>query len=99
MFNILWEGIENETSTQNITISYYDSYHQDIIYWNNITFLVRIFASEPPLFDKTLDNITVSSWSIYEYVLPNASDPDNDSFTINVVEENDYWTYILYYNF
>ena len=96
VFNILWEGIDNQTLTQSITISYYDSYHQDPSYWNNITYLVNVFMSDPPTFSGALDNITLNSWAKIEYVLPDAFDPNNDSFTVSVIGENSYWSFIIH---
>ena len=98
VFNILWEGIDNQTLTQSITVSYYDSYHKDPSYWSNITYLVNVFMSDPPTFSGALNNITISSWAKIEYVLPDAFDPNNDSFTISVIGENSYWSFIIHDN-
>ena len=73
---------------------YYDSYHQDPKYWSSVEFQVNVLLSEPPVFLNGFDNLTVNMWSVYLYDLPDASDPNNDTFTISVIGNNYFWTEI-----
>ena len=78
----------------NFFLMYYDSYHQDPKYWSSVEFQVNVFLSEPPVFLNGFDNLTVNMWSVYLYDLPDASDPNNDTFTISVIGNNYFWTEI-----
>ena len=60
-----------------ILIFYYtDSYHQDVLFLNNVTLSVNLFESEPPVFDSPLKNVNTNRWQNAEIILPSFSDPD-----------------------
>ena len=88
---LIWLGLSNETSLENITLSYYDSYHLDPTSWNILTLEINLFISEPPNFISEPNTITLQMWSKYIYRLPNVYDPENDPFSINVIGDNLYW--------
>ena len=88
---LVWQGISNVSSLENITLSYYDSYHSDPTFRNILTLEINLFISEPPNFISEPNSITLQMWSKYIYKLPNVSDPENDPFSINVIGNNSYW--------
>ena len=45
---IVWQGLSNVSSLENITLSYYDSYHSDPTVWNILTLEKNVFCIEPP---------------------------------------------------
>ena len=90
-YTLIWLGLSNETSLENITLSYYDSYHSDPTLRNILTLEMNVFVSEPPNFISEPNSITLQMWSKYIYKLPNVSDPENDPFSINVIGNNSYW--------
>ena len=88
---LIWLGLSNVSSLENITLSYYDSYHSDPTSWNILTLEINVFLSEPPNFISDLNSITLQMWSKYIYNLPNVSDPQNNTFFISVIGNNSYW--------
>ena len=91
IYTLIWLGLSNVSSLENITLSYYDSYHSDPALRNILTLEMNVFVSEPPNFISDLNSITLQMWSKYIYKLPNVSDPENDQFSINVIGNNSYW--------
>ena len=79
-------------SVRSFVLTYYDSYHNDPKYQKSIDIQVNIFLSEPPHFLNSLNNLTVNIWSVYYYDLPDAFDPENNTFTISTIGENSFWT-------
>ena len=88
---LIWLGLSNETSLENITLSYYDSYHSDPTFRNILTLEINVFVSEPPSFISDPNSITLQMWSKYIYKLPNVSNAENNTFFINVIGNNSYW--------
>ena len=91
IYILVWQGISNVSSLENITLSYYDSYHSDPSFWNILPLEMNVFVSEPPNFISDPNSITLQMWSKYIYKLPNVSDPENDPFSISVIGNNSYW--------
>ena len=58
---------------------YTDSYHQDALFWSNLSLSVNIFDSEPPVFNSPIENIHVNRCQNAEIKLPRVSDPDTQS--------------------
>ena len=79
-YTLIWLGLSNVTSLENITLSYYDLYHSDSTSWNVLTLEMNVFVSEPPNFISDLNSITLQMWSKYTYKLPDVSDPENNTF-------------------
>ena len=88
---LVWQGISNASSLENITVSYYDSYRSDPTFWNILPLEINVFVSEPPNFISEPNSITLQMWSKYIYKLPNVFDPENDLFSINIIGNNSYW--------
>ena len=88
---LVWRGLSNVSSLENITLSYYDSYHSEPTLWNIHTLEMNVFISEPPNFISDPNFFTLQMWSKYIYKLPDVSDPENDPFFINVIGDNSYW--------
>ena len=86
--------MQTETVSQTPTVlefSYTDSYHQDNQYWTWINVTVFLFASEPPTFDNSLNNISISRWSPYNYLLPHVTEPDGQNFTVRLTDSTPSW--------
>ena len=54
---VLLQANNVSDSIQDLVFLYTDYYHQDALFWMNITLRVKLFASEPPVFDSGLSNI------------------------------------------
>ena len=86
--------MQTETVSQTPVIlefSYTDSYHQDNQYLTLMNFIVNLFASEPPIFDSSLTNISISRWLPYNYLLPHVTEPDGQNFTIQLADSTPGW--------
>ena len=70
-----------ETSSTTMNIDYTDSYHQDSQYWQHAEIQFSLFASEPPVFVRSLDDVVVSRCQDSVYLLPDYSDPDSFNIT------------------
>ena len=71
------DGANTQT---NVVLKYTDKYHQNSIYWKNITISIDIFSSEPPQYESPLQNISISACIWANFSLPLATDPEGDSF-------------------
>ena len=60
---------------------YSDSFHQTNADWMLFSSKLNIFASEPPVFVRSLDAIVVSRCQDLNYVLPDYSDSDSSNIT------------------
>ena len=78
----------SEVSVRNFVLTFSDSYHSDPKYQKSIDIQVNIFLSEPPRFLNGLSNLTVNMWSVYYSDLPDAFDPENNTFTIKLILES-----------
>ena len=56
---------------------YTDSYHLNSNDWQLFTKQMILFASQPPVFDSSLNSVNVNQWQDYLYVFPKYSDPDS----------------------
>ena len=90
--------MKTETASQTPTtleFSYTDSYHRDNQYWTWLNVTVNLFASEPPIFDSSLDNILISRWSFSNYLLPHVTEPDGQNFTIQLADSTPNWIELI----
>ena len=90
-YNVIIQA-ENASQTPAILeFSYTDFYHQDIQYLTLFNITVNLFASEPPIFDSNLTNISISRWSNYDYLLPHITEPDGQNFTVQLSNLTPNW--------
>ena len=54
-----------------------------------------MFASEPPIFDNSLTNISISRWSPYTYLLPYITEPDGQNFTVQLSGSTPSWIELI----
>ena len=78
-----------------LEFSYTDFYHQDNQYLTLFNVTVNLFASEPPIFDSNLTNITISRWSNYDYLLPHITEPDGQGFTVQLSNSTPRWIELI----
>ena len=78
-----------------LEFSYTDFYHQDIQYLTLFNVTVNLFASEPPIFDESLANISISRWSNYDYLLPHIAEPDGQNFTVQLSNSTPSWIELI----
>ena len=98
VYKLIWHSANEETSVENINITYYDSYHKDSIYWKTLNVQINVFLTEPPRFSANLDNIAVNICSNNDYELPSVIDYKNLTSTINLINESLKWIKILHLN-
>ena len=78
---LIVQADQDANTLTSIVLTYTDFYHQDAIFWQSITMNVNIFASEPPKYATSLQNVTISACDWVNITLPTATDLDGDSFT------------------
>ena len=76
---ILLNSNKISENVENFTFSYTDSYHQDAIFFKNITLSIYLFASEPPIFNSELSRVFANRWQNQEIIFPSMSDPDSSN--------------------
>ena len=86
------DGVNTQT---NVVLKYTDSYHQDSQYWKNLTIYISIFASEPPRYNSPLPSVSISACDWKIATLPIATDPDGDSFTVNLDQDAPDWIKLI----
>ena len=78
-----------------LEFSYTDFYHQDTQYWTSFNISVNLFASEPPIFDNNLTNISISRWSNFDYLLPHITEPDGHNFAVQLSNSTPSWIELI----
>ena len=73
---IVIEANTNEPTQSELVILYTDYYHMDPSMWNNITLIINLFLSEPPIFNGSLSNINLNRCQGETIQLPPYYDPD-----------------------
>ena len=86
------QGVNTETS---ITLNYTDSYHQDLQYWNSLTMNVFIYASNPPQYAVSLQNVSISACGCANFSLQTATDQDDDSFSVSLDNSAPDWIKLI----
>ena len=74
-----------------IVVTYTDSYHQDLSFYNRLEFSIYTFLVDPPLFENNLETFNANRWSNYSIVLPRAEDPNGLNSTISITPSNLDW--------
>ena len=54
-----------------------------------------MFVSEPPIFDNSLTNISISRWSPYTYLLPHITEPDGQKFAVQLSGSTPSWIELI----
>ena len=70
---------------------YTDSYHKDTQDWNHFRTFLYLFSSEPPYFNDILKSVNGNKWNDFQFVLPQAIDPNNDSINVKLGNSTPEW--------
>ena len=95
-FNIIMGSDFISNAGINVTFKYTDQYHTDSEYWKQVELNVYIYASDPPYFAQSLDNLTINRWrqDDYLYKLPDPIDPDGGGVAITLADRSPEWIQI-----
>ena len=83
-YTLIVQANDGANTQTNVVLKYTDKYHQDAVYWKNLTISIDIFATEPPRYESPLQNISISACNWAKFTLPVATDPEGDSFTTSL---------------
>ena len=94
-FEIQWNNISIK-STQ-LSFNYTDKYHTNPNSWIAVNITVNVYASEPPRFVGTIQDIVLNTCFPQQYIqeLPNIADPDSISFTCSFGNKAPSWMKII----
>ena len=94
-YALIVQADDDANSQTNIVLKYTDKYHQDSVYWKNLTILIDIFATEPPRYESPLQNISISACIWSNFTLPVATDSEGDSFTTSLDTTTPEWINLI----
>ena len=86
--------MQAETSTDDLVAIYFqytDKYHQDLSYWKGFSIGLNLFIAEPPVFDSQLNDLKMLRCSLFEYQLPQITDPNGYSWNVKFDPSTPEW--------
>ena len=94
-YTLIVQANDGANTQTNVVLKYTDKYHQDAVYWKNLTISIDIFATEPPRYESPLQNISISACNWANFTLPVATDSEGDSFTTSLDTTTPEWINLI----